>query len=99
MDLVATKRRVGNEIFTLAGMLAHNLSRELQMRTRPFVRRTEPKRPARWDFLALGTIRQRILHQAGRLTRPQGELTLTIGSSQAVRKELLEYLEALKNVA
>lgn len=99
VDLVATKRRVGNEIFTLAGMLAHNLSRELQMRTHPLVRPTEPKRPARWNFLELGTIRQRLLHQAGRLTRPQGELTLTIGSSQAVRKELLEYLEALRDAA
>ena len=76
-------------------MLAHNLSRELQMQTHPASRATEPKRPARWDFLQLGTIRQRLLHLAGRLTRPQGEITLTISDNHLVRQELLAFMTGL----
>lgn len=95
LDLIATRGLHGNQLFTLAGMLAHNLSRELQMQTQLPSRATEPKRPARWDFLQLGTIRQRLLHLAGRLTRPQGEITLTISDNQVVRQELLAFMTGL----
>jgi hypothetical protein len=76
LDLISTRRLVGNQVFTLAGILAHNLCRELQMATRPAVRGDLEKRPAKWEFESLGTIRQHLLHIAGTLTRPQGELTL-----------------------
>jgi hypothetical protein len=84
LDLIPTRRMFANQTFTLAGMLAHNLSRELQMSTRPAERNTLPKRPSRWEFMSLGTIRQKLLHKAGQLTRPQGELTLTLNANDAV---------------
>ena len=97
LDVVAGKRRSTNRVFTLTCMLAHNLSRELQMASTPVQRATLPTRPARWSFLSLGTIRQRLLHRAGKLTRPQGELTLTVNSNDLVESELERYLTALRD--
>jgi hypothetical protein len=37
--------------------------------------------------------------RAGRLNRPQGELTLTMSANKAVRKELLHFLDVVKKVA
>ena len=100
LDLIPTRRKIGNQIFILAGMLAHNLGRELQMVTRPTDRGDLAKRPAKWEFKSLGTIRQHLLHNAGTLARPQGELTLTMNASDAVRDELTRYLDGLmKNAA
>ena len=99
LDVVATRGKVGNQVFTLAGMLAHNLGRELQMATRPADRSDLEKRPARWEFESLGTIRQHLLHNAGTLTRPQGELTLTMNANDAVRADLDRYLDGLMDRA
>ena len=95
LDVIATRRRIGNQLFSLAGMLAHNLGRELQMSTRPIDRGDLAKRPARWQFDSLGTIRQNLLHNAGTLTRPQGELTLTMNANNAISDALTRYLDDL----
>lgn len=95
LDVVLGRRWIANQVFTLSGMLAHNLSRELQMVAEPTQRGTMAKRPARWQFLSLGTIRQRLLHRAGRLLRPQGELTLELNANPAVQAELTRYLDAM----
>jgi hypothetical protein len=95
LDLIPTRRKVGNQVFTLTGMLAHNLGRELQMATREADRGESAKRPACWEFESLGTIRQHLLHNAGILTRPQGELTLTMNANDAVRDELTRYVDGL----
>jgi hypothetical protein len=34
---------------------------------------------ARWVFQGIGTIQKTIIQRAGRLTSPQGRLTLTLG--------------------
>jgi hypothetical protein len=94
LDLVPTRRKIGNQLYTLAGMLAHNLSRELQMVGSPPAHSTRRKRPALWDFLSLGTLRQRLLHRAGALVRPQGRLTLAINANPTVEKEMLHYIAA-----
>jgi hypothetical protein len=100
LDVIATRRKIANQVFTLAGMLAHNLGRELQMATRKTDRGHCEKRPSRWEFESLGTIRQHLLHNAGTLTRPQGELTLTMNANDTVREELSRYLDGLlTNVA
>ena len=95
LGVVAGKQLSTNRAFTLMGMVAHNLSRELQMAANPPERAILPSRPARWPFLSLGTIRQRILHRAGKLSRPQGELTLTVNANEQVESELSRYLSAL----
>jgi hypothetical protein len=99
LDLIPTRRKVGNQLFTLAGMLAHNLGRELQMSTRPVDRGDLEKRPPRWEFDSLGKIRRLLLLNAGTLTRPQGELTLTMNANETIRKELTQYLDSLMDKA
>jgi len=61
--------------------------------------RALPKRPAAWAFEKLDTLFGRIIQRAGRFTRPQGELTLTMSSNEAVRKDLLHFLDALQKAA
>lgn len=99
VDVLATRRRTGNQIFTLAGMLAHNLARELQMVGRRPAKQAQPKRPALWSFRGLGTLRQHLLHRAGTLTRPQGELTLTVAAHRRVEHEMIDLLDRLSNAA
>ncbi len=96
MDYIPVRTKFGNQAYQLAAILAHNLNRELQMQRQPPQRRTTEKRPPLWCFERLETLRRKILQRAGRLTRPQGALTLTLSANQAVQKEILDYLEALQ---
>jgi hypothetical protein len=41
-------------------------------------------------------LRRKILQRAGRLTRPQGILTLTLSANRAVQDEIVNYFEALQ---
>ena len=97
LDVIPSKRLAGNQLFTLCSMMAHNLSREIQMLAAPAAApRALPKRPAAWTFEKLDTLRHRIIQRAGRFTRPQGELTLTMSANQAVRRDLLRFLDVLQ---
>jgi hypothetical protein len=96
MDYVPTNRQAGNRVFLLAAVLAHNLNRELQMHCQPRTRKTSEKRAPLWHFEQLGTLRKRLIQRAGRLTKPKRKLTLTMNANEAVRDELLFYLERLK---
>ena len=62
----------------------------------PSSNRARPKRSPVWKFHKLDTIRHRILYRAGRFTRPGGKLTLIMNSNQAVKKDLLHFLEAMQ---
>ena len=99
LDVIPCRRLVANQVFTLCSMMAHNLSREIQMLTTSPVYRAQPKRPAAWTFQRLDTIRHRIIQRAGRLTRPARELTLTMSANQTVRKDLLRFLDTLQKAA
>lgn len=96
MDYIPVRTLVGNQAYLLAAILAHNLNRELQMQRRPPQRRTTQKRPPLWHFERLETLRRKILQRAGRLTRPQGALTLTLSANKAVKAAMLGYLRALQ---
>ena len=96
LGVVATRRRLGNELFTMAGMLAHNLAREVQMCAASPARSTMPKRPARWAFMQLGTLQRRLITCAGTLSRPQGRLSLTLGASEQVRHKIVSLTEAAR---
>ena len=80
-------------------MMAHNLSREIQMISGSHSLRAQAKRPALWSFQTLDTLRHRIIQRAGRLTKPHGELTLTMSANQAVRKDLLHFLDRIEKAA
>jgi hypothetical protein len=88
-----------NQTFTICAMMAHNLSRQVQMLSKPSAQRTLAKRPAVWAFEKLDTLRHRIIQRAGRLVRPQGKLTLSMSANQAVQKDLLHYLDVMQKAA
>lgn len=95
LDYVPTRTWVGNQIYLLSALFAHNLARELQMVAHAPTRRTLEKRPALWDFPRLDTLRRTLIQRAGRLIRPQGQLTLSMSANSAVKDQMLHYLHAL----
>lgn len=96
MDYIPVRTLTGNQTYMLAAILAHNLNRELQMQVRSPERRTTKKRAPLWYFERLETLRRKLIQRAGRLTRPQGALTLTLTANEAVQNKLLGYLEDLQ---
>ena len=94
MGYVPARRLVANKVYLLCSIFAHNLSRELQMQVQEPVRGTTEKRTVRWLFEELDTLRKTIIARAGRLTRPQGKLTLTLNANLTVQNLLLRFLEA-----
>lgn len=96
MDYVPTRTLFGNQTYLLAVLLAHNLNRELQMEVGAQERTTTQKRAPLWVFEKLSSLRQRLIQRAGRLTRPHGVLTLTVGANPAAREDLVDHLEALQ---
>lgn len=99
MDYVAVRHWYGNQLYMMASVLAHNLNRELQMATMPAERGTTAKRAPLWKFIELATLRHRLIQRAGRLTHPSGCLTLTLGANEAIRNELLGFLDKLDKAA
>jgi len=99
VDYVPMRRLLANQLFLLAGVLTHNLGREWQMTIAPPARSTTPRRTPLWVFHELQTLRRNLLLRAGRLTRPAGELTLTVSANLEVREELQRHLTALSVAA
>jgi len=99
MDYIAVRRLYGNQMYMMAAIMAHNLNRDMQIAVKPKDRGTTEKRAPLWEFEELSTIRQRLIQRAGRLIQPQGKLTLTMSGNEAVKKELLHLLDALKKAA
>jgi hypothetical protein len=99
MDYVPVTTLHGNQIYLLAGMLAHNLGRELQMIAHPPQRKLTAKRTALWAFEKLGTLQRKLIQRAGRLLRPAGKLVLSMNSNEAVERDLLHYLDVLEVAA
>ena len=98
MNYVPVRRRLGNQLYLLAGLFAHNLSRELQMATTAPCRHTTTNRAALWAFEKLDTIRTTLLNRAGKLTRPQGVLTLTLNANSWLRQRLTNLLDTLQHL-
>lgn len=99
MDYVPTRRQAGNRIYLLAGILVHNLNREMQMRSFEPQRHTTEKRAPLWQFEQLATLRNKLIQRAGRLTWPKGKLTLILSANPSVKSDLLHYLNVLKPAA
>lgn len=96
MDYVPAKRWSVNKIFVTCSVLAHNLTRELQMRTQPADRTTMPKRPALWAFEKLDTIRRRLLLRAGRIINPGGTAIISMAANDEIEVEFSHILERLR---
>ena len=94
MDYIPCRGRAANQTWLLSAIMAHNLNRELTMAADQQERNTTEQRAPWWSFIRLGTRRMRLIQRAGRLTRPNGRLTLTMSANAAVQEELLHYLQA-----
>jgi hypothetical protein len=92
---VATNTWLGNQVYLNAALLAHNLTRELQMRTATVMRLPTEKRASLWGFSTMATLRRELIQRAGSLIRPQGKLTLSMSQNPAVRERMLQMFEAL----
>jgi len=99
MGYVPVRSWMGNQLYLLAGLFAHNMLRRLQMETSCKARGTTRKRSALWEFEQVGTFRKNFLQKAGRLTRPEGKLTLTISANKRQRRRLLDMLHKLRPAA
>lgn len=96
LGYIPVRRLHGNQTYLLAGLFAHNLMRELQMQHSEPVRHTTYRRATLWVFERLDTIRKTLIQRAGRLTRPQGRLTLTIGGGDWVKTRYEEIQAVLR---
>ena len=95
MDYVPVKTRVGNQLYMFAGILAHNLTRELQIRLQPRACGTTAKRAALWCFREIETLRRTLVQRAGRIIRPAGKLILSMNSNDRLERELRHALATL----
>lgn len=96
MDYVPVRRLIGNQLYLLAGLFAHNLTREMQMAIHPSARKNNANRAALWMFQKLDTLRNTIFHRAGQFSKPKNRLTLTINNNPWLRQHLPEMLHKLK---
>lgn len=95
LGYIPTRTWRGNRVYLLSVIMAHNLSRELQMLTNAPVQRNDAKRPTLWIFEKLDTVRRQIVQRAGRLIEPNGRLTLSMAANNAVRDKILSTLDAI----
>jgi len=95
MDYVPVRRLAGNQLFLMSAVLSHNLLRRLQIETVEPQNRTTEKRSPLWQFQEATTIRRHVLHRAGRLTKPNGKLRLTMSGNEATKRTFQNYLKAL----
>lgn len=99
LDYVPTRKWNGNKVYLLCTLLAHNLTKEVQMRATPAQTTTKAKRPALWKFKQLGTFRRELIQRAGRLISPQGKLTLSMSLNRKNQALLMHYMDALNPTA
>ncbi|MDP6736970.1 MAG: IS1380 family transposase [Nitrospinaceae bacterium] len=97
-DYIPVRSKYGNQTYLLAGLIAHNLMRELQMQTTKPSRGTTAKRASLWVFEKVDTIRKTLIQRAGRLTRPKNALTLTISANAWIEKRFMRIFNAIPGV-
>ena len=68
---------------------SHNLGHELQIEAEAQGSPAAMKRTAKWVFKSLGTLRRNIIQPVGRISRPQGKLTITLPDIPGLRSGIL----------
>ena len=87
----------GHQVSLTAGTILHNTKTPLTLWFWAAYLMTTDKRGISALLLQRQlALRRTLLMRAGRLTRPQGELTLTLSANADVKAEFLQYLQALK---
>ena len=95
MDYVPVRRLAGNQLYLMSAVLSHNLLRRLQIEGAQPQNRTTEKRSPLWQFQEATTIRQHVIHRAGRLTKPKGKLRLTMSGNEVTKRTFQNYFKAL----
>jgi hypothetical protein len=94
MDYIPSRSWAGNKIYMLCAILAHNLARELQMDALDAQRGTTERRQPLWIFEGLEIMRRKFIQRAGRLTRTNGVVTLTMSANEAAENAINNYMAA-----
>jgi hypothetical protein len=81
------RRQVGNEVYMVCNLLAHAFAREMQMRADPPTTKNTATRACLWAVERIGTLRNRLIKRAARLTRPQGRLVASFASCPAAERD------------
>ena len=85
MEYIPCRKWNGNKIYLLSNFLVHNLGRELQMSLSSPAKRNNESRSPLWVFEGIGSIRQKLIHRAGRLTNEAGKIVLTMNLNKRFR--------------
>ena len=99
MDYVPVRTLVGNQPYMFAGILTHNIARELQIQLAPRARGTTAKRTALWRFREMETLRRTFIRCTGRIIRPAGKLILSMNSNDSREREFRHALKVLNAAA
>lgn len=98
LEYIPVRCLQGNRLFRQAAILAHNLTKEIQIEARECARSSSPSRRALWELLSLRIFRGRFLLRAGRITQPQRRLTLTLNANPAVQSAFERMLSKLTTI-
>ena len=94
MDYLPSRRLIGNQVYMLSALIAHALGRELQMQATPTrYSANTPTRACLWLVERIDSLRKRIIQRAARLTKPAGNLVLTLARSAAVERDIKRLLK------
>ena len=97
-NYVRCRSQAANLCYMICAIIAHNLNRELQMRTWERMRCTSEKRSPLWIFEKIQTLRNAFICKAGRFTRPAGKPMLTLNANPIVEQYMRNYLAASGNL-
>ena len=94
MEYLPSRRQVGNQVWLLSVVLAHALTREMQMAAAtPRHERNTPRREPLWRLDRVDTLRKRWLQRAARLTRHAGRLVITFAKGKSTESEIRRLLQ------
>jgi hypothetical protein len=94
-DYIGCRKLNANRAWLLCAVMSHSLARELQMRAAPPERGLTTGCTVLWVFQGLEMILRTVTRRAGRLTRPQGTLTIILPNIVAFK----EAFTKLRNAA
>lgn len=99
LGYLPSRRQAGNQVYMLCNLIAHALGRELQMRAVPRRSHNTPTRACLWALERIGTLRNRLVTRAARITRPQGKLVLSFAICPDAERDLRHFIRAAYQAA
>ena len=99
MNYVPVRTLVGNQLYMFDSILAHSITRELQIQLNPCVRGMTPKRTALRRFREMGTLRRTFTRCTGQIICSAGKLVLSVNSNDSRERELRHASEVLNAAA